>query len=319
MSDPADQQQPPGTPQAEPPPAIRAEDFASIGDRLLAQLIDGLVAFGVFFLTGMPLALRLGGLTETGFNLTGWPAAVSAGVTAVVLLLYFVFMEGHSGVTLGKLVAGVKVQTPTGGHIGLRAALIRNLMRIIDGIGVYLVGGFTILVSKRCQRLGDMAAGSVVVRHESGRAVRVLALLVPILFLVAGVVAVNRLRPVGPQIERAQPGAPRFARAVLSDEEEGKTEKTRFSPDTVKVYIAFALVDVPEDTAVRSVWIAEKVEGLDAEAMIGERELKAGGRLNKGHFSLSRPSYGWLPGTYRVELYIAGQLARTARFEIERP
>ena len=51
--------------------------YASIADRFLAQMVDGLVAFGVFFFTGMMLAPRLGGATASGFDLTGRPSLLS--------------------------------------------------------------------------------------------------------------------------------------------------------------------------------------------------------------------------------------------------
>jgi uncharacterized RDD family membrane protein YckC len=75
------------------------------------------------------------------------------------------------GATLGKLAAGIRVRTKEGQRIGLRASVIRNLMRFIDGIGVYLVGAISIMLTKRNQRLGDLAAGTIVVRRESSRAV----------------------------------------------------------------------------------------------------------------------------------------------------
>jgi len=293
--------------------------FASIGDRLVAQLVDGLVAFGLFFFVGMTLAPRFGGATQTGFDLTGWPAAAVAAVVSVVMLAYFVLAEASLGATFGKAVAGIRTQTPAGGRIGARAALIRNLMRIIDGLGVYLVGAIAILATRRNQRLGDLAAGCIVVRRECGRAVRVAALIAALAIAAGGVVGGFLLRPAAEQAPatKAPVGQPRFATVVLTDDRESKAEQTAFSPDTEKIYVVFTLEDVAEDTPLKALWIAEQVEGHPADDKVGEKEVMAGGALNQGNFSLSRPDDGWLIGTYRVELYLADQLAHTVHFSIK--
>jgi uncharacterized RDD family membrane protein YckC len=307
---------------------------ASLGDRLLAQLVDGLVGFGLFFFAGMTLAPRFGGATKTGFELSGWPAAAVIIIVGAALLAYFVLAEAAFGVTLGKAVAGIRVQTPTGQRIGLRAALVRNLMRIVDGIGFYLVGAVAVLATRRHQRLGDLAVGSLVVQREPGRFARVAALLGALVLAAGGVVGGFSLRPAGRQVAgpaavgpravtpapAAAPvpaGRPRFATVVLSDNREATAERTIFSPDTERIYVVFTLADTPPETALRVLWIAEQVEGVPAGDSVGEYELKAGGPLDRGNFSLSRPADGWAPGTYRVELYLAGELAHSARFRIE--
>ncbi len=318
----------PGGPARGEGAALPDQRPASLGDRLLAQLVDGLVGLGLFFFVGMTLAPRFGGATKTGFELSGWPAAAVIATVGVALLVYFVLAEAALGATLGKAVAGIRVQTPAGQRIGLRAALVRNLMRIVDGIGIYLVGGVAVLATRRHQRLGDLAAGSLVVQRESGRFARVAALLAALIVAAGGIAGGFSLRPTGRQVAEpaavtpvaATPvpvGRPRFATVVLSDSREGTVEKTVFSPDTEKVYVVFTLAEVPPETSLRVLWIAEQVEGVRAGDSIGEYELKAGGPLDRGNFSLSRPADGWAPGTYRVELYLGGELAHSARFRIE--
>lgn len=292
--------------------------FATIGDRLLAQLVDGLVAFGVFFFVGMALAPRFGGATEAGFNLSGWPATIVIAIVAVVAGAYFVLGEGALGTTLGKVVAGVRVQTLDGRRIGLRAALVRSLMRIIDGVGVYLVGAIAILATGRRQRLGDLAARSVVVRHEGGRFARVGALVAAVLVAGGGVGGGLWLRP-GEQTaaEKGPAGAPRFAKVVITDDKERAVEKTVFTPDTPAFYAVYVLADVPPNTPVKAVWFGENLQGYQPDIKIGEYELPLGGPKNEGNFSVGRPDKGWPIGTYRVELFIAGNPAHTARFRVE--
>ena len=74
-------------------------------------------------------------------------------------------MEGYLGQTLGKMLLGIKVvRENTGGVPGLKAAAIRTVLRIVDGFFSYLVAFVAVLASRKNQRLGDMAAHTLVVR-----------------------------------------------------------------------------------------------------------------------------------------------------------
>lgn len=116
----------------------------------------------------------------------------------------------------------------------------------------------------------------------------------------------------------AQPaGEPRFSSVVLTDNRETKVEKTTFAPDTPNLYAVFTLADVPANTTVKSIWIAEKTDVAPENYKVDETSLTMGGSLNSGNFSLSRPTNGWPAGQYRAELYIAEKLAHTARFQVE--
>jgi hypothetical protein len=116
----------------------------------------------------------------------------------------------------------------------------------------------------------------------------------------------------------AQPaGEPRFASVVLTDNKDTRVEKTTFAPDTPNLYAVFTLADVPANTTVKSVWIAEKTDVAPENYQIDGTSLTVGGSTNSGNFSLSRPTNGWPAGQYRVEMYIAEKLAHTARFQVE--
>jgi uncharacterized RDD family membrane protein YckC len=86
-------------------------------------------------------------------------------ISVVVFFAYYTIMEGYLGQTVGKMLLGIKVVREDDGAVpGLGAAAIRTVMRIIDGIGTYLVGFIAVLVSSKNQRLGDMVAHTLVVR-----------------------------------------------------------------------------------------------------------------------------------------------------------
>jgi uncharacterized RDD family membrane protein YckC len=133
------------------------------GRRVVATLIDGLV-FGVAYWL---LALAFGDIRTEGeaanwvSNLPAW-ASVTYGL---FVLAYFVVLEGYLGQTLGKLATGIKVVSEaTGTTPGIAPAAVRTVLRLIDGLFCYAVAFVTVLASTKRQRLGDMAAHTLVVR-----------------------------------------------------------------------------------------------------------------------------------------------------------
>lgn len=95
---------------------------------------------------------------------------VSAALLAQVVVetLYFVLFETlAAGRSPGKMLTGLRVVAENGRAIGFPQALARNLLRFIDALPLgYLVGLAASLASPRGQRLGDLAAGTIVVRLD---------------------------------------------------------------------------------------------------------------------------------------------------------
>ena len=97
-----------------------------------------------------------------GFRLAGAPFILGVGAC----LIYYILFEAMLGATLGKLATNLRVvRQEDGGPIGWSAAVVRNVLRLIDGTVFYLIGFIAVCVSKRHQRLGDIAAGTLVVRR----------------------------------------------------------------------------------------------------------------------------------------------------------
>jgi uncharacterized RDD family membrane protein YckC len=95
---------------------------------------------------------------------------VGVSPTNVLMLwfAYFVLFEGFFSGTPGKEVFGLRVVTLDGHPIGMRRAIGRNLLRIIDWLpAFYLAGALAVRLSDLHQRIGDKAAGTIVVvaRH----------------------------------------------------------------------------------------------------------------------------------------------------------
>ena len=88
------------------------------------------------------------------------------GTCSALTLVYFTVMEATQGATLGKKALGLRVVKIDGtSPIGWSASILRNLVRIVDALFVYLVGALIIWKSPIRLRLGDKAANTIVIRN----------------------------------------------------------------------------------------------------------------------------------------------------------
>ena len=101
-------------------------------------------------------------------------------------------LEASFGATLGKALVGIRV-VRTSRRSALAASAIRNLLRIVDGLGFYLVGAMVAGCSRCRQRLGDLCAGTAVVEEEFSTARKMLALALWIAVLSGAAWAVPRI------------------------------------------------------------------------------------------------------------------------------
>jgi len=127
--------------------------------RAVAVIIDGIILFIVFY----GVALATGSTNMAGFSMTGIPALT----TFAIGFAYFIVMEATRGATIGKMAMGLKVVKQDGSAMDWGASIIRNLLRIIDGFCFYLVGAILVWVTKSKQRLGDLAAHTLVVSSKA--------------------------------------------------------------------------------------------------------------------------------------------------------
>lgn len=130
-----------------------------VGRRAVAVIIDSIL----LFIVGYLIAAVSGQTTAGGFHIEGAPFFV----WVLVGLAYYVVMEAVSGATLGKRAMRLKVVKRDGSALDWQASIVRNVMRLIDGLFFYLVGAIVVWASKSRQRLGDMAAGTLVVRART--------------------------------------------------------------------------------------------------------------------------------------------------------
>jgi uncharacterized membrane protein SpoIIM required for sporulation/uncharacterized RDD family membrane protein YckC len=137
-------------------------EIAGLGSRALAALVDSailLVTTVAVVLLGAWLQRRMPGIPVL---------AVMGLLQFAVVWGYFAFFEGfREGQTPGKKLLGIRVIRETGHGITLREAAIRNLLRLADFLPPpYLGGALMIALHPKARRLGDLAAGTVVVRDR---------------------------------------------------------------------------------------------------------------------------------------------------------
>jgi uncharacterized RDD family membrane protein YckC len=117
------------------------------------------------------ILLALAGMTfDLSSNLAvGYLAAVFALVLFLVQFVYDIFFElRRNGQTPGKSRAGIRVLRDGGAPVDFWASCIRNILRAADFLpAAYLGGALLILLSSRRQRLGDLAAGTIVIRERT--------------------------------------------------------------------------------------------------------------------------------------------------------
>ncbi|MFZ5441642.1 MAG: RDD family protein [Myxococcota bacterium] len=151
--------------------------LAGLMSRFLAFLIDTVVSLLItwlLFLVVMVVSLifsaagaAVGG-TELGGTVFGFGVSAQFVIWFLVDWGYMVLLETlWSGQTVGKRALGLRVIQDTGVRVGPAQSLLRNLVRPVDKVPLfYLVGGFAALVSGSQQRLGDLLAGTIVVRER---------------------------------------------------------------------------------------------------------------------------------------------------------
>jgi uncharacterized RDD family membrane protein YckC len=137
-------------------------ELAGVGTRLVAVLIDYAILYGYLF-TAAVIASRM---EVTGMGV--WALIVTP------FLLYFLVAEAtFDGQTIGKRLMKIRVRNLDGTAPSIGDYVIRWLLRPVD---VFISGGSvgltSIIVTRESQRLGDLAAGTTVVRHNQKTSLR---------------------------------------------------------------------------------------------------------------------------------------------------
>lgn len=148
--------------------------LAGLGSRFTATLLDWILKgalIAALFLGLGALAGDTGAAEDTGGGDVSGAVAFSIVIAAIFLVTFFydvLFEVLGRGRTPGKRLAGLRVVETGGAPVGLRASAVRNLLRLVDGLPFsYVPAVISILVTRRNQRIGDLVAGTLVVREPA--------------------------------------------------------------------------------------------------------------------------------------------------------
>lgn len=143
---------------------------AGIGSRFLATLIDTILVtlLQVIVVVTYYVALYLLDIDPSGSG-SAWVAAIMGLVVFLFYWGYYIFFEMlWNGQTPGKRWTGLRVIRADGTPITLSESFIRNLTRLVDFLpAAYGIGIITMFIDKRSRRLGDLAAGTLVVHDRA--------------------------------------------------------------------------------------------------------------------------------------------------------
>ncbi|MFB9805267.1 RDD family protein [Haladaptatus pallidirubidus] len=134
-----------------PEPVMGTEEDVILS-RVVALILDEIIA--------LVCALLVGGVVG---GLLG-SSALAIFLVLAILLGYHVVLEGLYGQTLGKRLLGIIVVKKNGDPCSMGASVVRNVLRIIDALFHYALALVVMLVNDDRQRIGDIAADTVVVR-----------------------------------------------------------------------------------------------------------------------------------------------------------
>ncbi len=142
--------------------------LASAGSRFLALAIDTVLQIVVLALLWLIALFTVTLRFAAGSSAGVWVVAGVVLAGFAIFFGYFALFEAiWNGQTPGKRTVGLRVITLSGRPITALDSILRNLLRIVDQIpGIYAVGLVSVFVTARNQRLGDLAAGTVVVHEQ---------------------------------------------------------------------------------------------------------------------------------------------------------
>ena len=157
--------------QVETPEYVDIEfELSGIGSRFGAAVIDHLLIALILlsiWTVGYTIAITFGHVNIFGDSAL-WMQAVITLVSFICILAYYPFFElRNNGQSPGKKIFGLRVVRDGGLPINISSSLIRNILRIADLMpGAYGVGLVTVFFNKTNKRLGDISAGTMVIKDR---------------------------------------------------------------------------------------------------------------------------------------------------------
>ena len=148
--------------------------YASLPRRGIAEAIDMVFACGLMGIGYVVLMLSDSGFDAMMFSdpsasPTGYGLLIGGILWGLACFFLFSYTEGRWGTTPGKRAMGIKVLNTELQPCGFGSGLVRNLLEIIDGFASFILGIMFIAFTENWQRIGDIAAKTVVIDIRNGQ------------------------------------------------------------------------------------------------------------------------------------------------------
>jgi uncharacterized RDD family membrane protein YckC len=153
-----------------PENVIFGYNVAGMGSRFLAGLIDMLLIMLLMAAANIALYMIIRSLDVSAWGLMGnWLWAIFGLLTFLIFWGYYIFFEMvWNGQSPGKRKLGLRVIRADGSPVSFTESLVRNFIRLIDFLPAYYgIGVMTMFINKQTRRLGDLAAGTLVVHDRT--------------------------------------------------------------------------------------------------------------------------------------------------------
>jgi uncharacterized RDD family membrane protein YckC len=150
-------------------------ELAGLGSRFLALLVDLSIQIGVVILVALLLVWVAQAAPGGGKDLAPTSKIADAIVDSIFIIAAFMLFFGYfiifewrfNGRTPGKRLLGIRVVRDGGFPVDFTASVVRNVVRVLEfALGFYAVSAIATLLSPMNRRLGDLAAGTIVVRDN---------------------------------------------------------------------------------------------------------------------------------------------------------
>jgi len=148
-------------------------EVAGIASRCIAAAIDTFILLAIQIVIYLTLfavfGVTLGDLRDQGENALGWIIAILGLIGFALFWGYYIFFEMRwNGQSPGKRKMRLRVVRTDGMPITFTESLIRNLVRLVDFLPAYYgLGCVVMFVNSQGRRLGDLAAGTLIVRDHA--------------------------------------------------------------------------------------------------------------------------------------------------------
>lgn len=140
--------------------------YAGLGRRVLGLFVDFCVFCALFF----PITRVVKGTWIMSIRDHRWHSGFIVfdpicAIFLIIIAVYFIVLEGLLGATIGKFVAGTRVVDLDCRKPGLSKSIIRNALRLVDGLPAFsILGAYLIWRSREHTRIGDRVARTRVIR-----------------------------------------------------------------------------------------------------------------------------------------------------------